>query len=539
MIERVIENWLAKANEREFQRPFCYMLAAQGYSVIHLSRHCAMEMGKDVIALDPRSRPCAFQLKAAKGKISLSRWRKEIERQVFTLVTTAVVHPSVSSKNHHRSFFVTNGGLDEEVCRSIEDMNRQWAINGQPNLKLEVIVGGQLETWAKDLQSNLWLDELRDAKALLELYLLDGNGVLPKSQLAALFESAMPFDKNKNGTPPSSKRCAQSAASAAVLTSMAISNFARNENHVPQIEAWAVYLAYLLALAERWRLPESFWITYYEIAIKCIYQSLGNLCDELLKRKHFVEGDPLVDRDFIRARMTWLVGLMGVYGLWRRSRGEPENEQDVFLRDFCANKGRPFDLWGESAIPLLLAANWYVETYDPSPRQDMMLGFLIDMICSANRRGRITGLPNPYYGVAEALSVRFGNQDITIQEDFTGRAFMLEALVHLLVRRNWKQRMKELWPDVTRLGWCHFEPIRKWHFYRWRNTKGKTITRLPQHNQKWNDLKAAASDSVGRCLPRLLKKNPVLALLFVCVYPHRFSAEAARWLDAQFSTLTL
>ena len=30
MIERLLENWLNRANERSFQYPFCYWLASQG-----------------------------------------------------------------------------------------------------------------------------------------------------------------------------------------------------------------------------------------------------------------------------------------------------------------------------------------------------------------------------------------------------------------------------------------------------------------------------------------------------------------------------
>ena len=36
MLERVIENWLDKANERSFQQPYCYMLSAEGHTIIHL-----------------------------------------------------------------------------------------------------------------------------------------------------------------------------------------------------------------------------------------------------------------------------------------------------------------------------------------------------------------------------------------------------------------------------------------------------------------------------------------------------------------------
>ena len=53
MLERVIENWLDKATELSYQIPYCYMLSAEGHTIIHLTRHGAMEMGKDIITIGP------------------------------------------------------------------------------------------------------------------------------------------------------------------------------------------------------------------------------------------------------------------------------------------------------------------------------------------------------------------------------------------------------------------------------------------------------------------------------------------------------
>jgi hypothetical protein len=39
------------------------MLVAEGYTIVHLSRHSPIEMGKDIIAIDKDGIPCAFQLK--------------------------------------------------------------------------------------------------------------------------------------------------------------------------------------------------------------------------------------------------------------------------------------------------------------------------------------------------------------------------------------------------------------------------------------------------------------------------------------------
>lgn len=168
------------------------MLQAEGYTVLHMSRHCAMEIGKDIIALDSEGTPCAFQLKCSKGKkISLSQWRDEISSQVTDPLHCKIVHPSVDKSAPHRSFLVTNGEIDEEVCRAIDDLNRLWVDRGRPEIKLETIVRGQMLEKAKKVGLSLWPSELTDIKTFLEIYLYDGRATLPKDKLAALFESTL------------------------------------------------------------------------------------------------------------------------------------------------------------------------------------------------------------------------------------------------------------------------------------------------------------------------------------------------------------
>ena len=140
MLERVIENWLDKATEKSFQQPFCYMLSAEGHTIIHSTRHTAMEMGKDIITIAPDRIPCAFQLKS--GNISLAKWRNEVNPQIDALVCGQINHPSVDTSEHHRSYLVTNGRIEEEVSREIDDKNRGWANQGLPGFHLETIVRG-------------------------------------------------------------------------------------------------------------------------------------------------------------------------------------------------------------------------------------------------------------------------------------------------------------------------------------------------------------------------------------------------------------
>ena len=312
-----------------------------------------MEMGKDIITIAPDGTPCAFQLKA--GNISLAKWRTEVSPQIEDLVVGQINHPSVDNSVPHRSYLVTNGNIAEEVSRAIDDRNRTWESQGQPYLHLDTVVRGQLIEKAKRLGTDLWPSELTDKKTLPEMFIESGRGVLPKAKLASLFESTFPLKPLDNGKAPSKAHCERSIASAAILCAIATSSFSNENNHVAEIEAWMMYLSYVFALAEKWKLPDKAYKSEFYIATQSIYNSLANLCDEIREQGHLVEGDPLADSYVYSVRVTWLLGLMSIYALWRRSDEVPKDETDDFLREFCKEKRHQLELWGEAAIPQFLA----------------------------------------------------------------------------------------------------------------------------------------------------------------------------------------
>ena len=172
MIERLLENWLTRANERSFQIPFCHWLAFKGYTVVHLTRHCAMEIGKDIIAIDPEGIPCAYQLKGigGSGKMSLKMWRSDLSAQLSPLVNCKIMHPSIPDCPSHRSILVINGEIVEEVAREIDDFNKMNDAQGMPNRKVEVILKGELFRNFKELQSDFWATNLADIKTYLEIF---------------------------------------------------------------------------------------------------------------------------------------------------------------------------------------------------------------------------------------------------------------------------------------------------------------------------------------------------------------------------------
>jgi len=535
MKERVIENWLDKASEKSFQKPFCYILSNKGYKIIHMSRHCSMELGKDIIAISPENIVCAFQLKKARnGSISLSDWR-DINSQVIDLATLKIKHPSINTDSPHKSFFVTNGNIEEEVQRTIDDLSDNLLERGTINYKIETIVKGQLLSDFINIENDLIPSELDEIKTLLELHFAEGNDLFPRDKLSLLFESIFKLD---NSSRLSRAHCLRIISSSALLCTLCLSNYCNSENHLAEIQAWVIYLSYTLALAEKYNIPFSAIEEEINIANLIIYNTLENLVDELMERDHLVEGDALVDQPIYRARINWLISLLSIFGLWRKIKGLEEDDKDIFIQEFIQNNHTNMWLWGEGAVSQFISFFWYYRKINATTEPDFKILYsLIETISKLNKpRGR-EPLQNVYYVEEDVLNSHLGFIDKSIEDTFAGTAYTLEPLVYLFVRRNWKQNFKWAWPAISRISVTYFKFERIYDYYRWNNNNGTTVIKYPHPTQDWSELRNESFNIKDITIPQYLKNNVIFSILFLCVYPHRVSSDIVRWIDSIISDI--
>jgi hypothetical protein len=499
-----------------------------------------MEMGKDILAIAPDGIPCAYQLKAVEGggRITLSQWRDDLSKQLHPLVNRQIVHPSIPAQGQpHRSYIVINGELDEEVARDVDDFNRLNVVPGAPERKVEVIVKGQLFKAFKDLQTDFWVSNLGDLKTYLELFLEDGRGQLPKDKISRLIESALPFSA-VDRAPPSRSQLVRSVAGCAITCASAISAFTIARNHLAEFEAWTMYWAYTVALVEKWSLPPKHVEFALGLASDAMYSSLGRLCDELMERDEYMEPDVISDWFVYGVRITQLLALMGIYGLWRAQRirdhqEQADNDRDAFLRRFCHEKAKFLLVWGEYAIPQWLAFSFYYRTINATPESDFLYARIIEMIVRANGPHGAGTLANPYYDAESILPRAFGLDPEPLEDSFLRSSFMLEGVMHLFVRANYKRRMKYMFPDLTQIQLRAFVPDELWESYRYRSPNGKNVTKSMRPPHRWSELRTTACECAGSELPAQLKHYPFHYLSLICVYPHRFSASGIRWLSTR------
>lgn len=529
MRERLIGDWLARANERSFQIPFCWWLTAQGYRVLHMTRHSAMELGKDIIAIGPDGKtPFVYQLKGTQSRITMSVWRGELQGQLFDAAYAAPVHPSLpADAPHHRTFLVTNGSLDEEVSQVIKNINDQCVKDGRPEKQISTIVGLEMLAGFIEMAEEFWPTDLVDTRTYLELYLDDGRGRLAKAKLADLLSSTLDLDGESAW---GERRVAQSIAAAALVCSAATEGFVRESNWVALFEAWTIFLSSLLACAEKRALPAKLWIPWAELASDIMRQHLRGLVDEIRTRDGIIDGHPFVEKLTLHVKMVELAGLVALFCLW--SKDDVDAERREYAESWLRRNVDKIMLPGEYAAPLYFTVASWFRRRDATVKPDVMLLRAIDTILARNGPTELPALMNPYYDADDVLMAESGLD--SVDEDFKGASYALSSFVYVLARRMWKSPLVDRWDQITRVDRREFVPDGRMDWLRWRRREsGEYVSATWEQPQQWMELLGRARlDDVSR-LPSSLMNNVFWYLSFVSVYPHRFSDDGARWADSQ------
>ena len=540
MLEKLAEYWLDSANERGYQSVFLQALLANGHRVIHSTRHSAIEYGKDVVTIDSNGTPCAFQLKGNPGtRLTLKQYRK-IAGQLNELVNQPIVYPGVPKSKWHKSYLVTNGEIEEEVQRAIDDFNEGQDRAGFNDRKLEIISRGTLLKWVIDLGTSLWPSEVETSRPLVQLMAEDGKGEFEFQALHQLYISILALDDEKPTAPMPASQLKRRCTSAALITELALHSYRHKENHLAAINAWTMCCAYLIAACERQ--SKSFdrnASKIFEVSKTAAFEALGDLCLEMQSRTSHREGDYIADLPMYHFRSTLLIGLMSLYWFYCKDN-ERLAEHRAYIEEYVPHTLKETLPWGEGAVPQILIHYWYLRNMDVSPKPDSIPMTLLNVILSRNSSDDVTTqMASPYYRSEEVARVAYSELLKLHSEPFGGETFrnsswFAEPLLHLLVRANWKQTCKLYWHNYTKFGHKHFAPASRWCYCLFKTVLGTESTSQPPLTKDWDQLVEEAKDSENRLAPEQFEKEPLVWLLFLITFPQRATPESIRFLGRSF-----
>jgi hypothetical protein len=196
LLGRVIENWLTSVNERQYQLPFCQVLAAEGESVLYVSPHGPFEKGKDIITRASNGEIHAYQMKA--GNIGLSEWR-DIYGEIVNLVELAIELPGAAPVTEFIPYLVTNGELTDPVLEQVRVANVTWQSRGIAK-NLHIVQKGELFERFRASHGAYLPRGLPDFRTFLELILHDGTAPAEKEKAAQLLEHILPREPEKESS---------------------------------------------------------------------------------------------------------------------------------------------------------------------------------------------------------------------------------------------------------------------------------------------------------------------------------------------------
>lgn len=521
MIEKLLENWLDSASERSYQAVFVQMLHAQGYRVVHSTRHNVLEFGKDILAIAPDGVGCAFQLKGNPGgKLGLSQFRSEIQPQLVQLMTQPVAYPGFP-QGTHRSYLVSNGYFEEEVQIAVQQLNSNPAYPS----KVELISRGELLHWSYDFGVSLWPSELSDTRTLLEIYLSNPKDQLPKKQLFDMLSIILQLDKpeEKLAGRPALERALTSAA---LLTGIVTAHFAESENHYAVVISWVLFSSLLIATTEKHnskidgKILETLKLAEYNA-----YETLLLLWREVYSKEYLLEGNAFTDPEVYGWRITTLMGLLSSFAFADEELSLLSDEERKNLHKWLINPPKQIDLWGEGAIASLLPWLIWLRKNDASMRPDSEIYALTEAVILRNQSRSNSPLAAPYYDFSDVAKHRYqllkiGEDGPFERETFAGSAFTAQALMHLMVRTNNKSQCKALWPNFCRLSHRGLDFEEGWHFCLLRTTAGVESTHIYPSSYKWSDIKLEALE-IRSNIPEAMSERPPLLSLWWQVAPNR------------------
>ncbi len=516
MIERIIENWLTKSSERSYQLPFCYLLMQEGKTVIHLTRHCSMEQGKDIIALDNTGMAHAYQLKGVNGgRLKMSGWQ-EIQNQILQLIHTPCSHPSIKFNEYHKSYLVINGDIDEDVQHAITIKNNDWEKRGFPQYKLEVIVKGEILAMAFKVREHFIPSEVYDFKSLLEFYLQDGIGFLDKEKFASLLLGITEKENLK-----SENEFKRLTTSTALLCSLATTSYSNQNNHFAIIEAWTIYISTILRFIEKHKKKLKSYEQEIELAQKIIITSLLNLFEEVRDKSDFLKGNVLTDAFIFKHRTTIILGMLAYLGT--------VNDEIPFsnLDSVIQKHFKDTIVWGEAAIPFFVSVYLFYKKYN---QQSLALQVISSVVIRS-----IEAIASPdilfsdIYTSAEDSIIQQFHVDEKKGSQSPRISYILEPLLILISQPELRSLVQQIWPEVTRCIFTELKFESQIDYYLWRIENGVEIARNPELTKSWKDLLSEAKSFDISQIPEGFLYNPSFLHLFWMVYPHRLNSNILKW----------
>ncbi|MFP4402385.1 MAG: hypothetical protein ACLFPL_04080 [Candidatus Nanoarchaeia archaeon] len=513
ILERAIENWLIKTNERSYQIPFCQILIAKGYDILYISPHGVLEFGKDIIAISPEGETICYQLKG--GDLSLSDWNKYL-REVYDLIDLKCKHPNVNKDKPHLSYIVTNGTIKDNVFARIDALNdTNTHYSKLKYIDKDIMLKMFLESNTKFLPQTF-----EDWGEFLSFFTLDGKDFFPKEKYFNFLKRNILI---KTGKQISSFK--NTIFSSVILTSYVLQNFQDSKNHYAQIEAWTILYSSLISFIEEHKIKNNKEIKKSLEIIQNEILELGKLLEtDFLNSPDLLEGNIIGDGDYIRkGRITKLIGFLCCLN-FSGTKLKDETKTKIYknLKDLW--------IYGEDMFPHFFFIVKFLENENYINDAKELLKVLLKVILDGKyiyNKNNSHPLPSPYISLNELFEVYFCGKELDFKQ-FKGRSYILNPIINMMVKRDLREELEYNWRKISHIQMECFIPDNDFEYFNFRNKTGTNFAKFPKQTQSFQKLKEKLLQSIENDL--LNKYEPILPF-FILTYPYRINEEIIKILD--------
>jgi hypothetical protein len=520
VLGKLIENWWTNSTERTFQFQFATLCHLRGERVVHLTRHCSSELGRDLITVSKDNIVNLYQLKTCKKRLGLSVWRKEISDQISDLVYNKCNHPSIPSEAPQNPTLVLNGDIEEEVQNAINERNLTSKANCGRTLRV-MVKGDLVHETVKHLEC-FWPTDPKSSALLLKLCLREGTELFDRELFADLLETSLAGCSSR-------EMSVRTITFLPLLTALATQNDLRKANSASVIEAWSMCMSYVLAINAKYKSARNVACNTIELIEEIVELQMKQLAMDVIENPELIVEHYDSAVQIANIRMTITRGLLSTYLV----SGQVDEEICALVEKALAlldsQKGTYPELWGESAVPYFLSFYFSLTKRFANNRSDKELVNLVnELLAKLTEDNLQQSFTNPFASPEISLKLRYLKQLTTLDERrllCNGKSYWLAPLVDLLVLNREKSELRAMWDKIPTVHTVEFQTVHPSDKFRYLNEHGVTaFHRYPDH-AKWTELMTDVHQRKGAVGCLELPFTPYRALLFLIVFPHRVTQD--------------
>lgn len=186
-------------------------------------------------------------------------------------------------------------------------------------------------------------------------------------------------------------------------------------------------------------------------------------------------------------------------------------------------------LWGEYAIPQLLAIMWGLHALGYEYLSNRLLYLMFKRVLEKTISE--VGLAPPYHNLGEIILNETMLSNNLKEFKISGRSYSLNSLIHILTKQGYRGIIAENWQKISKIQLAEFIPLNSINFCLWHCESGSLNEFIPNSLQSWNELQFQAKSINLEIIPKYFRDKPEFLLIFLIVFPHRINSDIVKFLN--------